>query len=119
MPAKDYLIVPVPTAASRRRQRGFGHTELLAKHIAWQLKLERREVLRRLGHTRQLGSSREQRLHQLKDSFVVQRQSTVKGRKILLIDDVVTTGGTIISAAQVLRQAGAASVHALLFAKRL
>jgi len=118
-PAKDYLIVPIPTATSRRRQRGFGHTELLAKHIAWQLMLERRESLRRLGHNRQLGASREQRLHQLQDSFIVRRQSLVKGRKILLVDDVVTTGGTIISAAQVLRQAGAASVDALLFAKRL
>jgi len=115
----EYLVVPVPTAASRRRQRGFGHTELLAKHIAWQLQLERREALRRLGHTRQLGSSRQQRLSQLQDSFAVRRQSTVKGRRILLIDDVLTTGGTIVAAAKVLRQAGAASVDALLFAKRL
>jgi competence protein ComFC len=115
----DYLVVPVPTAASRRRQRGFGHTELLARHVAWGLRLERSEALRRLGHTRQLGSSRQQRLHQLQDSFAVRKQSVIRDRRVLLIDDVVTTGGTIIAASKALHQAGAAGVDALLFAKRL
>jgi len=115
----DYLIVPIPTATSRMRQRGFGHAELLAKQLAWQLRLERREVLRRLGQTRQLGATRETRLRQLKDSFAVRRPSAVKNRKVLLIDDVLTTGGTVIAAAQAVRAAGASRVDALLFAKRL
>ena len=115
----DYLIVPIPTATSRMRQRGFGHAELLAKQLAWQLRLERREILRRLGQTRQLGASREVRLRQLKDNFSVRRPAAVKGRKVLLVDDVLTTGGTVIAAAQAIRAAGAAGVDALLFAKRL
>jgi ComF family protein len=116
---KGYLVVPVPTATVRVRQRGFGHTERLAKHIAWRLKLERRSALSRLGQTRQLGASREQRLIQLSDSFIVRRPAAVRDRRILLIDDVLTTGGTIIAAAKALRAAGASGVDALLFAKRL
>ena len=115
----EYLIMSIPTATSRMRQRGFGHSELLARHIAWRLGLERRDVLRRLGQTRQLGASREVRLRQLSSSFVVRRPAVVRNRRILLVDDVLTTGGTIIAATQAMRTAGAASVDALLFAKRL
>jgi ComF family protein len=115
----DYLIIPVPTATGRMRQRGFGHSELLAKVIARRLGMCYSQALRRLDQTRQLGARREDRLIQLSQSFAVSRPSQIAGQKILLIDDVVTTGGTIISAAIELRAAGAKQVDALLFAKRL
>ncbi|MBX4188666.1 hypothetical protein KW792_01045 [Candidatus Saccharibacteria bacterium] len=115
----DYLIVPVPTATSRVRERGFDHTALLAKEIAYRLKMPYSSALRRTGHSRQLGARREERLTQLAGSISVKNYRLVNGCKILLIDDVVTTGGTIIAVTQALRRAGAASVDALLFAKRL
>jgi ComF family protein len=115
----EYLIMPIPTATSRIRQRGFGHSELLARKISRELGLKQANLLRRLDQTRQLGSTRENRLKQLNSSFAVKSPGLAAGRKILLIDDVVTTGGTIIAATQVLRAAGAAQIDALLFAKRL
>lgn len=118
-PAADYLIVPVPTATGRVRQRGFDHTALLAKNLSLELKTPYGSVLRRLGQIRQLGARREDRLKQLSASFSVKNYRAASGRNILLIDDVVTTGGTIIAATQALRRAGAAHVDALLFAKRL
>jgi ComF family protein len=117
--AEDYLIVPIPTATSRVRERGFGHAELLAKKIAAELRQQHAIVLRRLSQVRQLGSAREDRLRQLSTSFTVKNQKLLANRKILLIDDVVTTGGTLVAAAQVLRAAGAKQVDALLFAKHL
>jgi ComF family protein len=116
---KNYLIVPIPTATGRIRERGFGHAELLARKVAIKLRLEQSNSLRRLGQTRQLGARREDRLKQLHSSFAVKKTKAIAGRNILLIDDVVTTGGTIIAAAQTLRASGAKQVNALLFTKRL
>jgi ComF family protein len=116
---QNYLLIPVPTATSRIRQRGFGHSELLAKRLAANLRMEHAQALRRLDQTRQLGSARQDRLTQLADSFVARSRHRVHGRKILLIDDVITTGGTLIAAANTLKAAGAAQVNALVFAKRL
>lgn len=116
---KDWIIVPVPTATSRVRQRGFDHTSLLAREIAINLKAEVRKPLGRLGQSRQLGAKRNDRLTQLGDKFYVKNPAAVHGRNILLIDDVITTGATIIEAAKTIRLTGAKSVSALVFAKRL
>lgn len=115
----DYLIVPVPTATARVRERGFAHSELLAKIIAAELKTEYLQTLCRLDQTRQLGARREDRLIQLSNSFAVRHPRRVLNRKILLIDDVLTTGGTLIAASKTLKAAGAKQVDALIFAKRL
>jgi ComF family protein len=114
-----YLVVPVPTATSRVRERGLGHSELLAKTITAKLRLPYLPALRRLGQSRQLGSKRQDRLIQLSDSFAIKLPRQTKGQNILLVDDVLTTGGTLISATKALRAAGATRVDALLFAKRL
>jgi len=115
----ELLVVPVPTATSRVRQRGFGHSELLARTIAAKLRVESSLALRRLGQTRQLGAKREDRLAQLSGSFAVKNHRRISGRRILLIDDVLTTGGTLIAASKVLKAAGAKEVNALVFAKKL
>jgi len=115
----SYLVVSVPTATSRIRERGFGHAELLAKEVARALGLEYASPLLRLDQARQVGSSRDKRLVQLSGSFAIPNKKTIAGRNILLVDDVTTTGGTVISATKTLRVAGARRVDALLFAKKL
>jgi competence protein ComFC len=117
--AKNYIIVPVPTATSRIRQRGFGHAELLAEKIAIKLRLRKVNALRRIGQSRQVGSNRQDRLIQLEQSFSVKNTKQIYNQNILLIDDVTTTGGTIQSVTKALKLAGAKQVDALLFAKRL
>lgn len=115
----DYQIVPVPTATSRIRRRSFDHCALLAKTLSRKLDLKRGCVLGRTGQSRQLGAPRSQRLKQPEASYFVRWPDKVKGRNILLIDDVVTTGATIRAVTKILRQAGARRVDALIFAKRL
>lgn len=119
MHKKRYLVVPVPTATSRVRERGFGHSELLAKHIARELHLELCSALRRSGQQRQVGARRVDRILQIKDSYYVRSGDKVRGRNVLLIDDVLTTGATLQATTKALRQAGALHVDALLFAKKL
>ncbi len=115
----NYLVVPVPTASSRVRQRGFDHAAHLAKRVASQLNLEYSKVLDRLGQTRQVGTKREARIAQAENSYSLRKPGAVIGRNILLIDDVITTGATLHAVSKILRAAGARHVDALVFAKRL
>lgn len=117
--ASDYLVVPVPTATGRIRQRSFDHSALLARQISRKLELKSINALGRFGQTRQLGAARPQRLRQLEGNYYVRYPNLVYGRNILLIDDVVTTGATLRTVTRVLRAAGAARIDALVFAKRL
>jgi ComF family protein len=115
----NYLIVPVPTATARVRQRGFDHSVLLAQRLAQILDLQVQQQLIRLGQTRQLGAPRTERMRQLDGSFKVRNPEAAAGRNLLLVDDVLTTGGTLCSAAKTLRKAGARRIDAVVFAKRL
>lgn len=114
----DYLAVSIPTATGRLRGRGFDHSELLARSVAKKLGLHCAPALGRLGQSRQVGAKRQERLMQIDNKLYVRLPSLVKNRRILLIDDVVTTGATLRAATKALRAAGARRVDALVFAKR-
>lgn len=110
------IICPIPTAAVRKRQRGFDHANLIAKNIAARKGLQYKDALGRHGNIRQLGSSRQERLKQLEHVFFTKKD--IKNKQILIVDDVVTTGGTIEAAARTLREAGASRVDAVIFAQK-
>lgn len=115
--ASGVWLVPVPTATTRARGRGYDQAKLLAKAISRGTRLRYVDCLRRQGQAHQVGSSRHQRLQQMKDAFSVKSHTSPVGNKILLVDDVVTTGATLEAAAAVLKQAGAAEISALAFAQ--
>jgi len=119
LPANDLIIVAVPTATSRVRQRGYDQAQLIARELARQSGLPSINCLARSTQAHQVGSSREQRLRQLTGAFRVTKPRLVKGARILLVDDVVTTGATMEVAASVLYRAGAVSVEGLTFAQTL
>ena len=114
----ETLIVPVPTATSRVRQRGYDHAVLIAMMIAETRKHEYSHPVTHLFQSRQVGANRQKRLAQLNDSFVVTKPEIVKGREILLIDDVVTTGASMEAMTQVLKKSGAKKVNALIFSQK-
>jgi len=116
---KNYLVVPIPTATSRVRQRSFDHTEHLAARLSKILNLSANTTLKRLGQSRQVGAKREIRAKQAAGNYYIFNASAIRGRHILLIDDVLTTGATLRAATAALRKAGAKTVDALVFAKRL
>jgi competence protein ComFC len=115
---KDTLVVAVPTASLRRRQRGYDHARLIANRVARKQNLQIITPIARLSQSRQVGASRRQRFEQLKDAFLITKPRQVVGRKILLIDDVVTTGATLERVAKLLKQVGAKRVEAAVFAQR-
>jgi ComF family protein len=113
----DLLIVPVPTATTRTRQRGYDQARLLARELALSARRPYADVLARQNQAHQVGASRQQRLQQLAAAFRITKPQQVKNAAVLLIDDVVTTGATLEAAAAVLKTAGARHIEALVFAQ--
>lgn len=109
-------ITSVPTAMARIRERGFDHSALIAKEFSRLRGLAYRPLLTRHGRTKQAGATKAQRVMQIKG--VYQAKGVIKGH-ILLLDDVTTTGATLIEVASVLKTAGAQKVDALVFARTI
>lgn len=111
------IVVPIPTATSRIRQRGYDQASLIARELAIRTRLPYHACLSRLGQMHQHGASRHERLLQLTDAFRVIRPVIVRGKHVILVDDVITTGATLEAAAKVLHAAGAIRVDAVAFAQ--
>jgi len=110
-------VVPVPTATSRARRRGYDQATLIARAFARRARIPFVVSLARHGQAHQVGANRRQRLTQLESAFRVLNPSNIVGAHIILVDDVVTTGATLEAAAKVLRLAGARRVDAVVFAQ--
>jgi ComF family protein len=111
------LIIPAPTASRRVRQRGYDQSRLLARQLSKLSGIPWASGLLRSGQAHQVGADKDHRLRQLETAFTAQNISLLQNARIVLVDDVITTGATIESAARTLRQAGAARVEALAFAR--
>ena len=107
-PAVD-LVTWAPSTPQRVRARGFDQAEVLARAAARRLGLPARATLRRVGVTPQTGLGAAAR--RLGPGFVA-RAGRVHGARVLVVDDIVTTGSTFAHAARALRAAGATEVHA-------
>lgn len=114
---EDALIVPVPTAAKRVRKRGYDQAVLIARSFARHSSRQYTPLLSRLGSQEQKGVGREERFQQLDSAFVLRAPKRVPGSRIILIDDIITTGATLEEAAVTLRSGGAKAVAALTFAR--
>ena len=114
----DTLVVPVPLHWSRYWRRGYNQAEALAEGVAKQLKVPVRRLLKRVAGTRKLASlSRTTRGELMRDVFRARAHSKLKGRTVLLVDDILTTGATCSAAAKVLTRAGAARVVVAVLAR--
>src|SRR3954469_10491784 len=107
-------VVPVPLHWRRRLARGYNEPERIAHPLAAGLGLPCVQALaRRRATPPQSLLGREERLANLRKAFRVPRPDRVRGRHVLLVDDVATTGATLHAAAAALKKAGAAAVTAL------
>ena len=114
------LVVPVPLHPWRRLRRGYNQAELVARPLAALLALPYAGALARRRPTRtQARLPRHRRRANVEGAFRVRRRHRrrLAGRRVLLVDDVATTGATLDAAARALRRAGAASVVAVAVAR--
>lgn len=112
------LLLPVPLAVKRQRQRGFNQAELLARRLAGDLGLDCRTPLRRVRETPpQQGLDAATRKRNLRQAFSLDQGTALRGLHLALVDDVLTTGATAAALARLLRQAGAARVDVYCLAR--
>jgi ComF family protein len=116
------VVVPVPTTARRRRQRGYNQAALLAAEYALRSGLECVEALERTaGGGSQVSLTPAERRSNVRGAFaaVSAEAGRIRGRHVTLIDDVLTTGATAGEAARALERAGAQGVSLFTFARAL
>jgi ComF family protein len=105
--------VPVPLHPTRQRERGFNQASLIAELLSAQTSIPARPLLERTRYTTtQTALDRSERMENLHNAFRLRKNGDVRGLRVLLVDDVLTTGSTLNECARVLKRAGAFSVHA-------
>ncbi|MBO8137691.1 MAG: ComF family protein [Desulfotomaculum sp.] len=111
------MVVPIPVTGEKLRNRGFNQARLLARVVAGGLDKPLADILVKYRDTvPQAQLNRQEREKNTRDTFKLAKNVNIYQKKLLLIDDVITTGSTISAAADVLRQAGAGEVLVLTLA---
>lgn len=115
------LVMPVPLPPSRLREREYNQSLLLARSIAQAIgrPLDALSLVRVDGGAPQTSLTRRARVKNLRCAFAVQQAERLTGRRILLIDDVLTTGTTVNECAKALRKSGSGPVTVLTLARTL
>lgn len=115
------FIIPVPMHKWKRLFRLYNQSQILASALAKETSIKMLpDVLMKIKHTKsQTGLSKKQRQENLKGSIVVVKKDIIKGKKIILIDDVMTTGSTVDLCASKLKKAGAKEVIVICIARTL
>jgi ComF family protein len=113
------LIIPVPLHSKRKRDRGYNQSELLARALAARIAISfsGKTLVRSRSTLPQVGLSDSQRFENVRKAFCCVDPAQVKDKRVLLIDDVMTTGATVSSAAQTLLDAGCFRVSVLTVAR--
>ncbi|TKJ41874.1 hypothetical protein CEE37_04710 [candidate division LCP-89 bacterium B3_LCP] len=112
------LLVPVPIHLARQRSRGFNQSELIADVVAQKYGIDEidDEVLRVINTPPQFALGRSKRWQNLKDAFQVANPAIIRQKRVLIIDDLATSGATLHAIAVKLRENGAGEVSAAVLA---
>lgn len=110
------VVAFVPATAAARRRRGFDHAEHIARELSWAVGAETAPLLAVPRRLDQRTLSRNARIGNMRESMAVLPGATVP-RAVIIVDDVCTTGSTLIAATEALRRGGAEAIYALTFAR--
>jgi ComF family protein len=112
----SWILIPIPISHQRFRERGYNQAELLATSLSKIFNLKTLPILIKSRHTNKQGTSksREERMYNITGSFGIYKksQALIAGKNCILIDDITTTGSTLIEARDTLLRAGANKVLA-------
>ena len=115
----DYVLVPVPLEKRKLKWRGFNQVEEIGKEISKFLNIPLiNDILFKIKETPpQVELSEKEREENIKGVFIIRNRKKISGKKILLVDDVYTTGSTMKECAQLLKKAGAKEVIGIVIAR--
>lgn len=116
---EDFLLVPIPLSRKRLKWRGFNQAEEIAKQLSGFLEIPMscNTLIKTKNTMPQLNLPQEARKENVKGAFSCEKPEIIKHKKILLIDDVFTTGSTLEEAARILKGAGARDVQGIVVAR--
>jgi ComF family protein len=123
---RQILVIPVPLHRGRMAERGFNQARSLAaealrrlriSHPEWRLELSASSLVRQRSTESQAGLTPRQRRQNLRGAFFVSDSEALRGRHVLLVDDIFTTGATARACSRILIEAGAASVRVATLAR--
>ena len=113
---KVQAIVPMPISQERLIERGFNQSLLLAKQLSQHLQIPIWQPVQRLAQHSQKGLSRLERLDGIEQQFIILPNEKRRYRRVLIVDDVVTTGSSISALTQALQRLGCHSTYAVCIA---
>ncbi len=113
---KVHAIVPMPISTDRLVERGFNQSLLLAQALGKHLNIPVWQPVQRLAQHSQKGLSRLERLEHIEQQFIAAPPDPIRYRRVLIVDDVVTTGSSITALSHVLQQLGCQQVYSLCLA---
>ena len=115
----DFILIPIPLEKKKLKWRGFNQSEEIGKKLAENLEIPIfSNVLFKIKETRpQVELSEKERRENIKGCFLVKNKDLIKNKKILLLDDIFTTGSTMEEAAKTLKEAGAKEIVGMVLAR--
>lgn len=113
------IIIPVPIHKKRYKERGYNQSELLAKEIAkiLEIPMEKHVLIKELNNTPQSKLSKQERKNNAIGVYKTINNQKIINKKVILIDDIYTTGSTANECSKMLKQAGASEIAVLTIAK--
>ncbi len=117
------IVMSIPLSSKKLRKRGYNQAELLAQALAQEFNLElNNKILFRIRHTNpQFKLDKISRIQNVKDAFEIYQKDRdfLKGKTVLLVDDLATSCATLRECAKVLKRAGAREVYGVTFAREI
>ena len=117
---KSYdIIIPVPISKKRNKERGYNQSELIAREISkmTQVMINTKILYKKINIVPQSTLNKEEREQNIKNAYSIKNEKNIQNKKILLFDDIYTTGSTVNECSKILKENGAKEIGILTLAK--
>ena len=115
---KDYVVTYAPRRKNGKRKYGFDHSKKLAKALALRLGLDVIDCFINVGKTEQKSLTKQERKQNAKSSYFMKDNLVLENKRVFIVDDIITTGATMSTLAELLYEKGASDVIPVAYAKR-